>query len=185
MRPIDGALIELYRVFVVSKKDVTSQEVDVVQSCWHKAIAQCYGGALIGGGLMWGVGWRHSKRMRIILSGAAICTGHLSMNRAIDSSVDKILALDGSWMQKELTTIIVERHSNDPSMMQLITRTFYTEKVFDNSTADDPKLRWRYRNFSSDDVAFHQSSHDSYSHDSSHSNAQRDFDNTFSSCLPQ
>ncbi|XP_038708518.1 uncharacterized protein LOC120003567 isoform X2 [Tripterygium wilfordii] len=178
MRSTADALLELDRVFV-SKKDVTSQEVNVLLSCRSKAMKGFFGGALIGGGLAWGVGWKYSRPTRMILSGAAMYTGRSSFRKSISSSVDQILALDGSRIQKELATIIMERHWNDPSMMQLITRIFYTEKVFDDSTSDQPRLRWRYRNFFSDDVAFHQSSHDdSDSHDSSRNNAQRDFDST-------
>ncbi|XP_038708527.1 uncharacterized protein LOC120003567 isoform X4 [Tripterygium wilfordii] len=161
MRSTADALLELDRVFV-SKKDVTSQEVNVLLSCRSKAMKGFFGGALIGGGLAWGVGWKYSRPTRMILSGAAMYTGRSSFRKSISSSVDQILALDGSRIQKELATMI-----------------FYTEKVFDDSTSDQPRLRWRYRNFFSDDVAFHQSSHDdSDSHDSSRNNAQRDFDST-------
>lgn len=37
-------------------------------------------------------------------------------------------------------------------MMQRISKHFYPENVFDDSTVDQPKLRWRYRNFFVEDV---------------------------------
>lgn len=37
--------------------------------------------------------------------------------------------------------------------MQLISKYFYTERVYDDSASIYPKLRWRYRNSYSDDLA--------------------------------
>lgn len=44
-----------------------------------------------------------------------------------------------------------------------MSKHFYSERVFDDTTSDQPKIRWRYRNFFSDQVARGQSSNESNS----------------------
>lgn len=53
--------------------------------------------------------------------------------------------------------------------MQHISKHFYSEKVFDDS--DQPKLRWRYRNFFSDNVAHGQRTHEGDSPSNSENNS--------------
>ncbi|RVW55825.1 hypothetical protein CK203_075805 [Vitis vinifera] len=48
--------------------------------------------------------------------------------------------------------------------MQLISNHFYSEKVFDDSTSDKPKLRWRHRNFFGDGASHNQGTHDDDDH---------------------
>lgn len=48
--------------------------------------------------------------------------------------------------------------------MRLITKHFYSEKVFDDSSTDQPKIRWRYRNFFSDNVALSRRAHNGDAH---------------------
>lgn len=59
---------------------------------------------------------------------------------------------------------ILRKYGDDSTPMQLITKHFYSEKVFDDSSSDQPKIRWRYRNFFSDNVAFSQRTHNSDAH---------------------
>lgn len=48
---------------------------------------------------------------------------------------------------------LVTKRQNVPSKMQLISKYFYIENAYDDSTSDHPKLRWRYRNsYSENDV---------------------------------
>lgn len=65
---------------------------------------------------------------------------------------------------------VVTRYHNDPRAMQYISKHFFYEEVFDDSTSDRPKIRWRYRNFFSDDVAHSQRTHgnDNNVHENSH-----------------
>lgn len=56
--------------------------------------------------------------------------------------------------------------------MQLISKHFYSEKVYDDSVLDQPKIRWRYRNYFSDNVAHSQRTHENDSHGESHSGSQ-------------
>lgn len=59
---------------------------------------------------------------------------------------------------------ILRKYGDDSTTMQLITKHFYSEKVFDDSTTNLPKIRWRHRNFFSDNVAFNQRTYNSDAH---------------------
>lgn len=61
------------------------------------------------------------------------------------------------------------KYQDDPPKMQHISKHFYSEKVFDDS--DQPKLRWRYRNFFSDNVAHGQRTHEGDSPSNSENNS--------------
>lgn len=62
------------------------------------------------------------------------------------------------------------KYHNDPRTMQHISKHFFYEEVFDDSTLDRPKIRWRYRNFFSDDVAHAQRTHYNDPKDNLHGN---------------
>lgn len=55
---------------------------------------------------------------------------------------------------------IVNKYQHNPWRMQLISNHFYSEQVFDDSTPDKPKLRWRHRNFFGDIATHSQETHD-------------------------
>lgn len=59
--------------------------------------------------------------------------------------------------------------------MRLLARHFYSEQVFDDSTSDQPRLRWRYRNSYSDGVAYGQQTHETDVH-SGRSQQLHDYD---------
>ena len=59
---------------------------------------------------------------------------------------------------------IVNKYQDNPWRMQLISNHFYSEKVFDDSTSDKPKLRWRHRNFFGDSDSHNQGTHDDDDH---------------------
>ena len=69
---------------------------------------------------------------------------------------------------------IVTKYRNDPLKMELISKHFYSERVFDDSTSDHPKLRWRYRSFFGDNVAHGQKTHDQDSNDNFNSESHTD-----------
>ncbi|KAJ0034958.1 hypothetical protein Pint_24797 [Pistacia integerrima] len=118
-------------------------------------------------------------------AGAAIVCGFWRFTSSLESCVDSILGVDGSRLQKELANIIFNKYRDDPWRMQLISKHFYSEKVYDDSTSDQPKLRWRYKNYFNDNVAYGQRTQesDSYgdshtdSHNNSHNEAHSDFQN--------
>lgn len=66
------------------------------------------------------------------------------------------------------------KHGDDPWIMQLMSRRFYSEKVYDDSTSDQPKIRWRYRNFYSDDIINGQRTHENDSHSDFQGDSRRD-----------
>jgi hypothetical protein len=74
---------------------------------------------------------------------------------------------------------MVTKYQNDPSLMKLISKHFYSERIYDDSTSNTPKLRWRYRNFFSDNASHNGNrthDHDSYndSHNKSQGNSHND-----------
>lgn len=101
--------------------------------------------------------------MRINLSGgAAAFFGLWRLGKSLHSCVDHILGLEGTRMQRELATIIVQKYRDDPAIVKLISKHFYSEEVFDDSTSDRPKLRWRYRNVFSDNVSYSERTTDTH-----------------------
>ncbi|XP_031398670.1 uncharacterized protein LOC116209226 isoform X1 [Punica granatum] len=155
------ALVDLEQV-LVSKQDLTRAEANIMLACKARAIKDFTVGACVGSGVVWAasVATRRflTRWQRINLTGgAAVFLGLWKFGKSLDSSVDNILALEGSRMQRELASIIVKKYQDNPRKMHLISKHFYSEEVFDDSTPDKPKLRWRYRNFFSDNVAHGQS----------------------------
>lgn len=138
---------------VLRSKKLTSEEANVLMSCKAEAIR----GFTIGAGATGGVAWLATRRLGHVLrtnlvGGIAIFSGLYRFGKALDSCVDHILNQEGSRMQQELANIMVRRYQDDVPMMQRISKHFYPENVFDDSTVDQPKLRWRYRNFFVEDV---------------------------------
>ncbi|KAL0548243.1 hypothetical protein IC582_012691 [Cucumis melo] len=166
-------LHELEYVLRSKPNGLTIEEAILLQTCRSKAVRDFTFGGILGGGLTWAGTWRLNKFTRLNLSGgaAALC-GFWRFSRSLNSCVDYILSLDGSRMQKELANIVVTRYHNDPRAMQYISKHFFYEEVFDDSTSDRPKIRWRYRNFFSDDVAHSQRTHGN--DNNVHENSQRD-----------
>ena len=69
---------------------------------------------------------------------------------------------------------MVTKYQNDPSLMRLISKHFYSERIFDDSTSNAPKLRWRYRNSFSDNVVHGHRAHDNDSHDKTQGDSHTD-----------
>lgn len=61
--------------------------------------------------------------------------------------------------------------------MRVMYKHFYSEKVYDDSTPDQPKLRWRHKNYFSDNVAHGQRTHDSNSYGDSQSDSSNNLEN--------
>ncbi|TXG72073.1 hypothetical protein EZV62_000652 [Acer yangbiense] len=165
-------LFDLEQVLRSKQVKLTSGEVNVLLTCKSKAVRDFTAGTLVGSGVAWLASRRLNKFFRVNLSaGAAVILGLWSFGRSMDLCVDHILAQDGSQMQKELANIIVNKYRDDPWRMKLISKHFFSEKVYDDSTSDQPKLRWRYKNYFSDNVTHGQETHESDSQDESHSDS--------------
>ncbi|KAG5560163.1 hypothetical protein RHGRI_003448 [Rhododendron griersonianum] len=180
------AIFELEQVLRSKQEKLTSQETNVLMACKADALREF----TVGGTVAAGVTWLEVEDLLIIsitlkltgedfafllviklhnpsemnVGGAAVISGFWRFGRSLDTSVEHILSADGSRMQMELSKIILRKYGDDSTPMQLITKHFYSEKVFDDSSADQPKIRWRYRNFFSDNVAFSQRTHNSDAH---------------------
>ncbi|KAF9605109.1 hypothetical protein IFM89_013779 [Coptis chinensis] len=160
------ALLELEQILKASKDKMTREEADVFNTSKANAIKDFTLTTCITSGIAWTALRKLGYGMRISLSGGtALVSGWWSFTRCLDSSVDNILAMEGSRMQNELANIILTKNQHDPWRMQLLKKHFYPEKVFDDSNSDQPISRWRLRNFFSDDGALSQISHDSNTND--------------------
>ncbi|KAL0368107.1 UNVERIFIED_CONTAM: hypothetical protein Scaly_1029600 [Sesamum calycinum] len=84
--------------------------------------------------------------------GAAAACGFWRVGRSVESSVEHILSLEGTRIQRELANIMLMKYHNDPWVMQRLSKHFYSEEVYDDSSIDRPTLRWRFRNFFGDPV---------------------------------
>ncbi|XP_058193349.1 uncharacterized protein LOC131310378 [Rhododendron vialii] len=159
------AIFELEQVLRSKQEKLTSQETNVLMACKADALREFTVGGTVAAGVTWLATRRLRTLFRINLSvGAAVISSFWRFGRSLDTSVEHILSADGSRMQMELSKIILRKYGDDSMPMQLITKHFYSEKVFDDSSADQPKIRWRYRNFFSDNVAFSQGTHNSDAH---------------------
>lgn len=69
---------------------------------------------------------------------------------------------------------MVTKYQNDPSLMKLISKHFYSERIYDDSTSNTPKLRWRYRNFFSDNAIDGKRTQDHGSYNTSQGDSHND-----------
>lgn len=51
---------------------------------------------------------------------------------------------------------MLKKYHSDPWVIERLSRHFYSEEVYDDSSADQPKVRWRFRNYFGDNVAHSQ-----------------------------
>ncbi|KAF5206140.1 hypothetical protein FRX31_004273 [Thalictrum thalictroides] len=161
------ALFELEQI-LRSKYNITREEEDVLSMCKGKAVKNFTFASLISSGIAWTALRKFGYGFRVNLSGGAgLITGMYRFERSLYSCVENILAMDGTRMQAELANVIITKHRHDPRTMQCIQKHYYSEKVFDDSTSDQPSFRWRQRSIFNDDVALSRRSHDNDTNDSS------------------
>uniref|UniRef100_I1JAS8 Uncharacterized protein n=1 Tax=Glycine max TaxID=3847 RepID=I1JAS8_SOYBN len=144
-----AALLELDRVLKSKKEMLTPREANILLSWKSKSLMDLAAGALGGTAAAGAATWKLNGLFRICLS------------------ADQILTMDGSILQKELANITVTKYQNDPLLMRLISKHLYLERIFDDSTSNNPTLRWRYRNFFSDNAVNGHRTHDRESNDKS------------------
>ncbi|KAK7308045.1 hypothetical protein VNO77_41636 [Canavalia gladiata] len=169
------ALIDLEQVLMSKREKLTPQEANILLSCKSKALRNFTASALLGGTAVWAATWKLRKAFRNNLSaGGGALFGLWIIHRSTYSCADHILTMDGSILQKELANILVTKYQSDPSVMQLISKHFYSERIFDDSTSNNPKLRWRYRNFFSDNAVHSHRNHDHESYDKSQGDSLND-----------
>ncbi|WVZ09447.1 hypothetical protein V8G54_013977 [Vigna mungo] len=185
-----GVWADLEKVIISKKENLTPREANILLSWKTRFLSDFTASALAGGAAAWtatrnlgkaqafqvnlpGTPFSLSKAIRAYLSvGAGTICGHWLGNRILYSRADLILAMDGSTLQKELANIMVTKYQNDPSVMRLISKHFYLERIFDDSS-NNPKLRWRYRNFFSEAVHGRRT-RDQDSYDKSEDHSRKD-----------
>ncbi|XP_019107999.1 uncharacterized protein LOC104906676 isoform X2 [Beta vulgaris subsp. vulgaris] len=155
---------------LISKKGpekLTEQEAAVFARCKSQVFRNC----AIGGSVATATRKLNSFSRLALAGGASFLTAIWSLHKSVDSCVDHILAMDGSRMQYELKKInrarkqeceggvardggrrrILDKFGNDPEKMQLFSKHFYCEEVFNDSTPGQPKSYYRQRNLYVDD----------------------------------
>ncbi|CAN1129204.1 hypothetical protein LINPERHAP1_LOCUS25224 [Linum perenne] len=181
-----AALLELEQSLRSQKEYLTAQEAELLQVCKNSAIRAFTFASLVGGTAAWGATWKLSRVLRVNISGgAAAVMGFWGFGRSLEACVDHILSRDGSRLQRQLATIMVMRYSNVPWARQLLSKRFYVETVFDDSSSNEARLRWRYRNHFGNvpsdgkhhNNAYHKDSGDQKPHDNDyHKNSQAEPD---------
>lgn len=147
------ALFDLEHVLRSKKEQLTLEEANVLLQWRAQAMRDFTVG--FGGGSI--VTWLATQRLRYLLRlnitlGAAAACGFWRVGRSVESSVEHILSLEGTRIQRELANIMLMKYHNDPWVMQRLSKHFYSEEVYDDSSVDRPTLRWRFRNFFGDPV---------------------------------
>ncbi|GFP86528.1 hypothetical protein PHJA_000796600 [Phtheirospermum japonicum] len=154
------ALLELEQVLRSRKVPLTLQESNVMKAWPAQSVRDFTVG--FGGGSV--VTWLATQRLRSLFRinlalGAGVACGLWRFRRSVQSSVEHILSLEGSRIQRELGNIMLKRHHHNPWAMQHLSKHFYSEEVYDDSSVDRPTFRWRYRNFSGEPVNHYQSTY--------------------------
>ncbi|XP_008804949.2 uncharacterized protein LOC103718080 [Phoenix dactylifera] len=137
-----------------TEEKITAGEELVLQTCKSRAIRDFTLGAGFSSAVVWTATRRltHGQRFNISV-GSAMLTGMWRFDRSLNSCLDQILGLEGSRMQRELTNIILTKHRDNVSRVQLVGKHFYPEQVFNDLNPDKPFLRWRSRNLYMDNTA--------------------------------
>ncbi|KAF5465725.1 hypothetical protein F2P56_015706 [Juglans regia] len=171
-------LYDLEQALRSKKEKIRPEEENFFRACKSDASRFFRFNALAAGCLTFSATGRLNLLSQISLSGgAAALFGLWRFGRHLDSCVDRVLAHTGDRMQFELANIILTKYRHDPWRMQLISKHFFPEEVFDDTNPDQPKLLWRYRTLFNDVIrgqSAHESDSPSYSKSDSNSNNHGD-----------
>lgn len=92
--------------------------------------------------------------------GPSIACALWNFGRSLESWNDHFLSLEGSRMQRELANIMLKRYRYDPLVLQRLSKHFYLEEVYKDSSADKPKYIWQSRYFYGDPASDFQNTSD-------------------------
>ncbi|KAL7123989.1 hypothetical protein ABFS83_14G018300 [Erythranthe nasuta] len=153
------ALFDLEQVLLSKKgqQQLTAEETNMMMTWRATGLKEFTKGFCTGSVL----GWLATRRLRTLyrvnlaVSGAAVY-GLYRFGRSAEKTVTNILALEGSRLQSEMANIMLQKHQNEPWVVQSLSKRFYSEEVYDDSSVDKPSLRWRFRNFSGDPITHSQ-----------------------------
>ncbi|KAL3505933.1 hypothetical protein ACH5RR_031315 [Cinchona calisaya] len=163
-RPQMGEVLFEFENLLRSKKERLSiQEANILMQCKSNALRSFTIGAMGAATAGWFATQKlHNFHRLFLTAGGSFFFGLWTFNRSLDSSLNYILSLEGTRMQKELGGLMLRKYQGNPSIMQCVSKHFYSEEVYDDSS-DRPKLRWRFRNFFEEKAANFQvaDNHDS------------------------
>ncbi|KAL8486422.1 hypothetical protein ACS0TY_023203 [Phlomoides rotata] len=155
------AIFDLEHVLRSKPEQATLQELSIIRAWKAQAKAAFYLGLSGGSAVAWLATRRLTKvssPLRLALtSGAGAVCGVWLCARSLGSSVEGILSLEGSRIQREMANIMLSKHHDNPWVQRLVSKHFYPEEVYVDSSTDKPVFRWRYRNFSGEYVNHSQS----------------------------
>lgn len=158
------ALIEADESLRFQKVSLTREEAEVLNSWRNNAIRDLGIGMSIASIASWLVTGRLNNFFRANIAAAAgISFGLWRCSKSLESSVEQSLSLHGTRLQREVAGIMVKKYPHDAWGMQLVSKYFVSENVYDDSSSDMPKQRWRLRNFFSANLdSFQRTVEDSY-----------------------
>ncbi|XP_078444099.1 uncharacterized protein LOC144713423 [Wolffia australiana] len=145
-------LAELERVLRADPREtITLEEELVLQKCKTRAVNTFLLGVGISSALVWGATKRRfSTVSRASFSvGAGLFVGGWTFDRSLSYSVQRILAAHGTRMQREVSRIIMSKNLRNPESP--VSRIFFPERVYEDSSRDKAQVRWRTRNFYQED----------------------------------
>lgn len=119
------------------------------------------------------------RRLNILVRGglslgASIVCALSNFGRSLESCTDHFLSLEGSRMQTVLADIMLKKYSDDPWVLRRLSKHFYLEEVYEDSSADKPKCRWHSRYFYGDSASrFQDTSYNDMKTDSSKKDVEK------------
>ncbi|KAL6498954.1 hypothetical protein OROGR_028132 [Orobanche gracilis] len=163
-----AALLDLEQTIRSKRELVTRQEANVLMAWRGRAVRDFTVGFCGGSVVTWLATRRLSNLFRINLTlGAGAAYGIWRFGRSVQSSIQHVLSLERSRIQRELAIIMLTKYYRDPRVLPYLSKYFFKEEVYDDTSVDRPTSSWRYRNFSGETVDHSQST--SYNSDETRS----------------
>ncbi|GAA0147613.1 hypothetical protein LIER_07270 [Lithospermum erythrorhizon] len=156
MGKMGEALVDLEKILRSNKVNaMTLEEANIIMACKAQGIRDLVIGSATSTMVAYLATPKLGRVNRICLTtGVGSCVGLWWFGRSLDSCVDHILSMEGKRIKDELAKIVLMKYRDNPSVMQRVSKHFYSENVYDDSSMDRPKLRWRKRTFYSDPIAY-------------------------------
>ncbi|KAL0921645.1 hypothetical protein M5K25_008739 [Dendrobium thyrsiflorum] len=150
-----AALIELSEVLrsKIDKDKITTSESLLIGNCMAKSVKNFFIGAVASSAVVYRATRRLGRWYSFYLSaGSGLLIGRMVIDRSANACLEQILSIEGSRMQRELANIILWKHRESPSRMQMVLKYFHPEVVFTDQKPDKPFIRWRARNVYEDET---------------------------------
>ncbi|KAJ4767800.1 hypothetical protein LUZ62_078175 [Rhynchospora pubera] len=139
-------ILELQSV-LESKGKLSKWEQELFNSIIYSAVTDFFKGAVGSISVVWPAFWAIPTISRLTLSTVAgVVAGRWYGGRTIDASIDRSLGLQGTRVQRELTSLILTKYKDDKSLQKLVRKHFYSEQVFRDVNPEVPVFLWRPRN---------------------------------------